>query len=82
MRAQSQDFGDVSEDSGMVARTIKDYRAVCIECGSSSGQFPTQADALQWRERHCHDDPSHAEIVIESRIILPSGTLGRFFQTT
>ncbi len=56
------------------------YHAFCLTCGAASGELQGRVAAMQWSERHRGETPFQADVVIQSTVLLPSGTLGRFFE--
>ena len=56
------------------------YRAVCLGCGAVSSEMATEAQAMQWKAHHCRQVSVPEEVVIEASVIMPSGTVARFFQ--
>ncbi len=75
------DGGSPSDEATGVPDPGTTYRAICLACGASSDACPVRAAALQWSRRHRHETSFPIDMIIESTLTLPSGTLGRFFQS-
>ncbi len=81
MRSEAADGSSASNTpADFVTKRGTRYRAICLACGASSAESDAEAPARQWSRGHRHDASFPIDMIIESKVPLPRGTLGRFFR--